>query len=96
MPDALRPYFSRIAASLIALVVTWLAARGVTLVDSTQTELRTLVETTLYLIVYAISHRTIDKSTNPPDSASSHLAVEGKLRVDRIKSDEKVSKGAQR
>jgi uncharacterized membrane protein (DUF441 family) len=75
MMDALRPFFSRIAAALVALAVTWLAAKGIDLDQDTQSNLRQLVETTIYVIVYAISHRAIDKRVNPGDAAGSHLAV---------------------
>jgi uncharacterized membrane protein (DUF441 family) len=76
--DALRPFFSRIAAALVALLITWLTAKGINLDQDTQSNLRQLIETTIYIIVYAISHRVIDKRVNPGDAAGSHLAVSEK------------------
>jgi uncharacterized membrane protein (DUF441 family) len=83
--DALRPFFSRIAAALVAFVVTWLTAKGIDLDQDAQSNLRQLIETTIYIIVYAISHRVIDKRVNPGDAASSHLATSEKAETAVLK-----------
>jgi hypothetical protein len=85
MPTALTPYISRISAALIALAVTWLAAKGINLDAETQSNLKDLIETAIFVVVYAVSHRTIDKKANPGDTASSHLAKVAKQEVRAMK-----------
>jgi uncharacterized membrane protein (DUF441 family) len=85
---ALRPFVSRIAAALVALLITWLAAKGINLDQDTQSNLKLLVETTIYIVVYAISHRLVDKQINPGDAAGSHLAMAEKAESTALKAQD--------
>jgi hypothetical protein len=76
MIDTLRPFASRIIASIVAAFASYLAVHyGLTLDADTQAGLQA-VALGLFGVIYSILHRLMDKSANPSDSASAHLAVE--------------------
>lgn len=89
--NALRPYISRPVAVLIAFLVTWLGSKGINLDPETQSHIQGLLETAVFLIIYAVSHRTLDKKVNPGDSASSHLAVQEAAESQDLKEVEKTA-----
>lgn len=69
----MRPYISRIAAALVATLLTWLAGRfGVEVsadVRASLVETVTLLGLGLWGLLYAIGHRLIDRRVNPADVA---------------------------
>lgn len=81
----LQPYVSRFVAAFVAFFVTWLAAKGINLDAESQIQLKALLETTIFTIIYAITHRSIDKVVNPGDAASSHLAKSEKGEAEQLK-----------
>jgi hypothetical protein len=87
--DSLRPFLSRILAPLISAVFTWLAVHyGINFADDTREqviEALVVVIIPLAQIVNGVAHRVIDKKINPADTASTHLAQEGKAEVAAIK-----------
>lgn len=83
--DFLRPFASRILASLIAAIAAYLAQRwGITLDADTQAGLLS-VTLGIFGVVYGLVHRVLDKSVNPGDAASSHMAVQEKIETAEIK-----------
>lgn len=90
MPDALRPYVSRVAAAVVALLVTWLTAKGTSLDTIAQSSIQQLIEITIYVASYAISHRAIDIRVNPDDAASPHAAAIGKRKQKQRKSEREI------
>ena len=97
MFDALRPFLSRILASLVAACCTWLTVKFKIEIDgTTQTALSDALSVFILTSSYAVSHRFLDKLWNPADSASSHLAVEGKTEVRAMKVAEHTEERAAR
>jgi uncharacterized membrane protein len=76
MIDTLRPFASRIIASIVAAFASYLLIHyGVTLDADTQVGLQS-VAFAIFGVVYGVLHKLLDKNVNPSDSASAHLAVE--------------------
>jgi hypothetical protein len=75
MIDTLRPFASRIIASIVAAFASYLLVHfGVTLDAATQDGLRA-VTLGLFGVVYSVVHKLLDKTANPSDAASSHIAA---------------------
>lgn len=75
--DTLRPYISRVIASLVTALITWLLSKGIDLgADAAGhlTEAGTTLAIGGFMLIYSIIHRSLDKKLNPGDAASSHLA----------------------
>lgn len=94
MLDSLRPYIARILAAAIAAGIGALATKlGIDATSVDQTALATSVGSFLTLVIYAVVHKLIDKKVNPADSASTHLAVQGKATVSAMKAVEQDRSG---
>lgn len=86
MLDFLRPYLARIIAAAVAALIGWVVTKlGIDATSVDQTALATSVGTFLTLVVYSVAHKLFDKSINPADSASTHLAVQGKQDAANLK-----------
>ena len=86
----LRPFLSRILASLAATLITWLLAHGIDLGKDAAgqlTEISTTLLIGVFSLIYGLVHKTADKSINPGDAASSHLATAEKAEATQIKKD---------
>jgi small basic protein len=84
IPDAIRPFFSRILAGWLAAAAVYLNGKyGITLSGDTQAAIITLAFA-IFSTVYSITHRVIDKRVNPGDAAGSHYAVREKEESDRL------------
>lgn len=93
MLDALRPFISRYAAILVAYVGGWLTVKyGVDLPPELRDVLKdTLSAVALFMVTYVTTHRLVDKKVNPADTASEHLAVEGKAEARAAKVAERTA-----
>jgi hypothetical protein len=75
MIDTLRPFASRIIASIVAAFASYLAVHyGFTLSADTQAGLQA-VGLGLFGVIYSVVHKLMDKSVNQSDAASSHIAA---------------------
>ena len=87
--DTLRPYLSRILAPMITFILAYLARKfGLVFDENTGkviTEGAVLMIIPVLLAVNGIAHKTLDKWFNPGDAASSHLAGQEKIEVNRMK-----------
>ncbi len=86
--DALRPFISRALAAVFATLITWLLSKGIDLGKDAAGQLTEVATTLLiggFTLVYGVLHKTIDKSVNPGDAASSHLASREKTEAETIK-----------
>lgn len=70
--DKLRPFVSRILAAPIAAACAVLLHKTGIAVDDTT------VTAAVVAGAYGVAHKVLDKVTNPADTASAHLAVQGK------------------
>lgn len=78
--DRLRPYLSRFVIAPLAVFATnFVAHKTGIVVDPNQ------VSVAVDLAVYGAAHRVADKIVNPQDTASAHLAVDGKAQVQLLK-----------
>lgn len=81
MMDFLRPVLGRLAAVLIASLVSWLTAKGVDVPAETQ---QAWIEATVGLmllvfgVVYAVAHKLINTKVNPTDAAAPSAVTAGK------------------
>lgn len=91
--DSLRPFLSRVIAALVSTLATWLLVHyGIDLDDATRHQLVDAIVGIIiptFTVAYALAHKTLDKKLNPADSASKHLAVEGKAESTAIKTAER-------
>ena len=95
--NTLRPFLSRIIASLVTVLITWLLSKGIDLGADAQghlTEAGTALAIGGFTLIYGLIHRSIDKKVNPGDAASSHLAAVEKDQSAAIKSAEKADNGS--
>lgn len=70
--DRLRPFLSRLIAPVIAAACGAVAHKtGIVVDDAT-------VTAAVVAGAYGIAHKMLDKKLNPADSASAHLAAQGK------------------
>lgn len=68
----MRPFLSRILAPIIAGACGVLAHKtGIVVDDAT-------VTAAIVAGAYGVAHKVLDKKLNPADSASAHLAAQGK------------------
>lgn len=70
--DKLRPFLSRIIAAPIAAGCAVLLHKTGIAVDDTT------VTAAVVAGVYGVAHKVLDKVANPADTASAHLAAQGK------------------
>jgi hypothetical protein len=91
--DALRPFLSRGIGLLVGWLVGQAALRyGVTVPDEVRDYLIDGLNTMVGVLgTYFLTHRTLDKKLNPADTASSHLAAEGKVEARAIKVAEQTA-----
>jgi hypothetical protein len=79
MFDSLRPFLSRIVATVLGGAFGWLTTKtGIEVDPATQASIAGAV----VVGVYGVAHKLIDKKVNPADSASKHLAVDGKVAAE--------------
>lgn len=84
--DVLRPYLSRIIAPIITFFLAWVAQKtGIVLDNEAITESTVLLLVPILFVVNGIIHKTLDKTFNPGDAASSHLAVSEKTESEDLK-----------
>lgn len=82
MPDSLRPYLARLLAAVVPALIGWLCGKlGVKLDPTVVAELNTA---TVALLLYGISHTTLNKKMNPGDAASSKLAAVEKQETQEL------------
>lgn len=82
MLDRFRPYVSRILGAGIGALAGVLSTKFSIPVDpSTQAAITSAVTAG----IYGIAHKVIDKTVNPGDAASTHLAVQEKSEADSLK-----------
>lgn len=71
--DWAKPYIARVAASLVAGLVAWLASKyGVIVPDEAKgqlTQAAVAVMMVVWGIVYAITHKAVNTKVNPTDAA---------------------------
>jgi hypothetical protein len=80
MPDFLKPYLSRVIATLIAGFVGFLASHQINVDGDTQAQAIsaiTSVVTVVFGILYAVFHKILDKWINPADGAAQANIAEG-------------------
>ena len=86
MINALRPYFSRLIAPLVAALLLYLGTKGINLPEDAAghlTEVGAIALVAVFQIISAIVHRTVDKKVNPADAAGANEAAEGKIMASR-------------
>lgn len=75
MLDNLRPFVSRVVGAVVGALAGMLSTKvGIQVDPSTQASITTAV----VVGAYGVAHKIIDKKLNPADSASKHLALQGR------------------
>ena len=76
--DVLQPLFSRVLASAVGALVTYLSAHGIALAAQTTQQVQSAalaLSLALFGVVYAIVHKVVDKLINPADAAVGGVKV---------------------
>ncbi len=82
--DRLRPFLSKIIASVVVSGLAWLATRT-GYADFTDARFAEVVTGAVLWLLLTLTHTVIAKKTNPGNTASAHLAKEQKMESDRMK-----------
>ena len=88
MPDFLKPYLSRIIATIIGSFFAWLTAKNINVDADTQQQAMaaiTGVATVIFGVLYAVFHKIVDKWINPGDSAAQANIANGHAVKDAAK-----------
>jgi hypothetical protein len=89
MNNFTKTYLARIIGVVIATIAARFAVKyGIQVDDKAQAKLVEDIVTWMQFvfgIIYAVSHRTVSKTTNGGDAASSHLATVENEEVSRLK-----------
>ena len=94
IPDSLRPFLSRVIAGLVAAGAAYVETKFQVVINPDTKAALVGGAMAAYGVVYPIVHRSLDKSWNPGDAASTHQAVAEKAEVTAIKQEEKAVKDA--
>lgn len=92
--NSLRPFLAALLAPLVTSLAGYLAVHYEIQFSTDQqhqmVEAVVSVVIPAMLAINAVIRTTIDKKVNPSNSASTHLAVEGKQKVEAVKAAERV------
>lgn len=86
MINALRPFFARFAASIVAGLAVWLGSTFGIELSNEDTEAISAAAITVMFVVYSIVHKLVSKWTNPGDAAAPKLIKKEVAETERLNS----------
>jgi hypothetical protein len=79
LPDSIRPYFSKVVASIIILALVWLGVKFNIAILSDPKVQAEIVLVVLTWLGLATTHTAVSAKTNPGNAATPTLAGESKV-----------------